>query len=64
VHQHGHEYNAARKEEGKSGVETWGVYKTVSPKKAEKGEWSKEVDHKRADYHKAEAEKSGWGNIW
>ena len=34
VHEKGHEYNASRKEEGKSGIETWGVYKSYSPKKA------------------------------
>ena len=48
IHQWGHEYNAGRKENKKSAVETWGVYKSYSPKKAERWQeskgWSKEVD--------------------
>jgi hypothetical protein len=52
VHQQGHEYNATRKEEGKSGVETWGVYRSYSPNKGPepgKGkEWDVKVDQKQA----------------
>ena len=33
VHQWGHEYNANRKDEGKTPIESWGVYKTYSPQK-------------------------------
>ena len=56
IHQWGHEYNSSRKKEGKSGIETWSIYKSKSPKKAEKGEWSSDVDDRRAEYHRQKAE--------
>jgi len=52
VHQWGHEYNASRKESGKSGIETSGIYRSVSPKGAKDKDWSIEVDNKRAEYHR------------
>ena len=56
IHQWGHEYNASRKEKGKSGIEESGWYKSHSPEKASKGPWSKEVDERRAEYHRQKAD--------
>lgn len=59
VHQWGHELNSKLKSEGKSGIETWGIYRSYSPKKAAKGEWSKDVDDRRAEYHRKKADEQG-----
>ena len=50
-HFYGHAVNATIKSFGGKGIETWGIYKSISPDKAKKGPWSKEEDDKRALYH-------------
>ena len=59
IHQWGHEYNSYRKTNGKPGIETTWAYRTASPGKAAKGEWSKKVDDDRADYHRQKAKEAG-----
>ena len=51
IHGIGHVINSNRKKNGKPGIEESGFYKSISPKKAQRGPWPKEVDDERADYH-------------
>ena len=51
IHEYGHDYNYNRKENGKQGIETTGIYRTVSPGKAKDKDWDKKIDKQRSDYH-------------
>lgn len=51
IHSGGHLINAWMKEGRHPGIETTHIYRSVSPGKAAKGPWSKQVDYDRAKYH-------------
>ena len=55
MHEVGHASNYTRKVEGKEGYEVWNTTKNLGFSKGEP--WSKEVDLKRAEYHRLEREK-------
>ena len=55
IHSGGHFINALIKEGNHPGIETTGIYRSVSPKKSARGPWSKEKDYDRAKYHFREA---------
>lgn len=51
IHAGGHLVNALIKHKGGRGIETYSIYRSKSPKKASKGQWSEQVDWDRAKYH-------------